>query len=273
MTAITLRVVAVIPQGDVIHRLVLSGDELTPERFAQQPWAGQHIKLFFKTPEQAALTLPTRLNGKIIWPEPALKPIARTYSIYDYDPDNNELSVDFVLHDDSGIGSGTAGKFAKYAQIGDELGLAGPGPIQLTTPNKSQYIFAGDMCALPAFSAVANTLENTQITMFLETDSDKDEAYMRQYYLHNPRWQCHFIPRASYQQPNTMTDRFDEMLQQHPVTEMSVTLAGEHAMVVALRKLCRHHNVPKHALYAVPYWRMDNTEEEYHADRHTVMDN
>ena len=54
---------------------------------------------------------------------------------------------------------------------------------------------------------------------------------------------------------------------------VSVSLAGENTRVVSLRKLfIQQFKIPKTHLYAVPYWKQGENEEDYHQERHRIMD-
>ncbi|BBA34269.1 hypothetical protein sS8_2317 [Methylocaldum marinum] len=51
------------------------------------------------------------------------------------------------------------------------------------------------------------------------------------------------------------------------------TVAGENDTVLAIRRhLRRDRGVPAESLYAVPYWRRGRKEEDYHDERHRLME-
>ena len=122
MQPLKLNVSATYPIGTSMHRLVLTGPGLTEERIPAN-YGGLHIKLLFKTKTQAKLELPEYTHGKLKWPAPDKKPVARTYSIAGFDATRKELTVDFVKHTPAGI----ACDFATHCAVGDEIGFSGPG--------------------------------------------------------------------------------------------------------------------------------------------------
>lgn len=79
-------------------------------------------------------------------------PIYRKYTIRGIDPAANMLSIDFVLHGDTGPGSA----WAAAAQPGDVVGAIGPGG--LGTARAQSYLIAGDEAALPAIGRILEFL-------------------------------------------------------------------------------------------------------------------
>ncbi|EAR08997.1 siderophore-interacting protein [Reinekea blandensis] len=267
MGPLTLTVVRSQTMSTALKRLVLTGEGL--QRIPEDN-AGLHIKLFFKTKQQSQLVLPERdANGKIQWPAAELKPIARTYSIAGYDRTLNELAVDFVLHD----APGPAADFARQAQPGDTLGFAGPGPITLYHPKAQHFLLVGDLSATPALSAVANEIHNPDsLTIYLDLPHGVSEDDIRRHYFPAADTQLTCVFSGHPSGPDFLTP-IQTRLQNLPPEQTSLTLAGEHNAVVALRTEARRLGFTKPQLYAVPYWRHTMNEETYHAERHAVMDN
>lgn len=268
MSALTLTVKSVTPMGDALNRLVMSSPGLTSERIPTF-YQGLHIKLFFKQPHQAELELPQRNeNDKIVWPEANKKPLARTYSIVDFDAENHSITVDFVLHRDYGIAS----EFAKLARPGDTLGFAGPGLITMINPSAKQHLLVGDLSAMPAIAAVLSTLANDDsVRVIIELENGDNQSLITQQYFAGREEQVVFVEQK-------FSDKFEilTMVEKLKIADTkedwSIALAGEHQTVVAIRKYLRNINFDKKALYAVPYWRHQHNEETYHAQRHEIMD-
>jgi NADPH-dependent ferric siderophore reductase len=231
-------------------------------------FAGLHIKLFFKKGDQESLTLPTRVNGRIKWPESHLKPTARTYSIYHFDHDKNELTVDFVIHE----AAGPACDFARSAQPGDKIGFAGPGPVSLINRECSHFIFACDLSSIPAVSSVINSMNtHSSIAVFFEAEQPETSEEIINEYLPDYAKFVTVLPQI-FDPKNTLVEPVLKALHAKDTSSTSFAIAGEHESVVALRDVCREHGIPKENLYAVPYWRHNQNEETYHQTRHDVMD-
>lgn len=98
-------------------------------------------------------------------------PHTRTYTVRWVDEMAGELAIDFVIHGDEGL----AGPWAAAAQPGDGLVITGPGGGYNPDPAADWYLFAGDESALPAISAVIESLpRHARGLAFLEVDNDAD---------------------------------------------------------------------------------------------------
>lgn len=88
----------------------------------------------------------------------------RTYSLRRVDHERGEIHIDIALHGDCSVGS----RFAMGAQVGDIVGLRGPGVIP--APPCRSYLLAGDHTALPAIAYTLETLpQDVEVTVLLET--------------------------------------------------------------------------------------------------------
>lgn len=224
---------------------------------------GAHIKLFF--PEQPELkpALPKRnALGKVVWPE-GKKPITRTYTIRDFLVDEQLLVIDFVRHADFGIAS----NWASHARIGQVLGLAGPGGQARFQADADYFLFVVDLSALAMLAASLDCLtEHALGEAWIHIDDPADVID-----IHAPKG----IKINWMVKPDHFEDYIDQQFEQldWEKQNISVSLAGENASVVALRKLLKtKYRVQKKDLYAVPYWKKGQTEEAYHQERHRVMD-
>lgn len=227
-------------------------------------WPAAHVKLFFPRGAQREPVLPTLdASGRPVWPPPEQRPVTRTYSLRRYDPERRTLTVDFVLHDPSGPAAGWAAR----AEPGQRAGLAGPGgPRPLLRP-APWYLLGGDLSALPAMAALLESLPgDARGHAFIQVPSPLDMQVIRAPAAMRLTWLV-----ADVHAP----DKLGEMIRQLPFPpgDPFVWLAGENAQVVALRDFMRRDRaVPVARLYAVPYWKRSQSEEEYHAERHRVMD-
>lgn len=91
-------------------------------------------------------------NGLIAWEGDVRRPFMRKYTVRSLDPNRGTLDIDFVIHSDAGPGS----RFAEVAQVGDVIGVLGPGGGGLVEAN--WYLFAGDETALPAIARMLERL-------------------------------------------------------------------------------------------------------------------
>lgn len=235
------------------------------ENFSDFPLneSGAHIKLFFPEQSSAIPLLPYRNElGKIVWPA-GKKPITRTYTIRDFIADQQLLVVDFVRHADFGV----AAHWAISAKQGDVIGLAGPGGPARFNSTAEYFIFIGDLSALPMIAASLEQLNNdAQGEVWIEIEQSSDQQNLK-----TPKGiQIHWINAdPAFEDLVIRSFKRQDWSQNH----ISVTLAGENTRVVTLRKILRQqYSIKKADLYAVPYWKRGHSEETYHDERHSIID-
>ncbi len=85
---------------------------------------------------------------------PEQRPVTRTYTVRRVEPDEQQLTLDFVVHGDAGI----AAPWAARAAVGDRLALSGAGGGYRPDPSVDWHLFAGDESALPAICSALDAL-------------------------------------------------------------------------------------------------------------------
>lgn len=136
-----LQVLRVTDLTPLMRRITLHGPELAG--FISLG-ADDHVKLLFprNAEEQAALDT-LQLGGSNEGPRPAM----RDYTPRRYDPQSQELDIDFVLH-----GDGPAATWAAQAAPGQVLYIAGPRGSMVVPDIFDSYLLIGDETALPAIA-------------------------------------------------------------------------------------------------------------------------
>jgi NADPH-dependent ferric siderophore reductase len=81
-------------------------------------------------------------------------PARRRYTVRAWDPSSHRLTIDFVVHGDSGV----AGPWAAQAQAGDALVFTGPSGGYRPDPAADWHLMLGDESALPAIAASLEAL-------------------------------------------------------------------------------------------------------------------
>lgn len=138
------RTLEVVRAGNVtplMRRITVAGPDLVD--FKTEAF-DNHVKLFF-TPPGHALVLPTRGANGLEWPEGAVRPAMRDYTLRRFDPATGELDLDFVVHD-----GGPATSWAVQARPGQSLTMAGPRGAFLIPTTFDWHLLVGDETALPA---------------------------------------------------------------------------------------------------------------------------
>jgi len=259
------RLLQVVETRDVsphMRRVVLGGAALSGLR----AWPAAHIKLFLPRPGQQKLTLPTLdPDGRPVWPPLAERPITRTYSVRRYDPYLSLLEVDFALHTPGGVAS----QWAARAEPGMQVGLAGPGGANPMLKPADWYLLAGDLSALSAIAALLEALpRDARGCAFIQIPSERD----RQVIVTPTGVQLVWLVTEQRVQP--CTDLLESVRNvRWPRAASFAWIAGENAQVIAIRDYLRsERGLSSAAMYAVPYWKHNENEEQYHAERHRVMD-
>ncbi|WP_370980269.1 siderophore-interacting protein [Agaribacterium sp. ZY112] len=125
-----------------MRRIVVGGEALEDFPLGQE---GAHVKAVFPKPGEKEPKLGLMLGAKK-W--------MRSYTIRTFDEHKQELSLDFAVNDHRGL----ATDWASQAQIGDLLGIAGPGPTKYTNYQAHWHLIVADLTALPAAAAALEKL-------------------------------------------------------------------------------------------------------------------
>lgn len=242
-----------------VARIVFAGEQLAGFGPA---WPAAHIKLFFPRAHQRVPVLPTlSAEGRPLWPAPADKPVVRTYSVRAHDVERGTLTVDFVVHEPEG----PASRWAREAHPGMKLGLAGPGGPRPMLKSADWYLLAGDLSALPAIEALLEVAPaDAPVRVFLRVEHAADVRDLRAPGHASIQWLV--------SQP---TSAFVDLVATGAACggTPQVWLAGENAQVVGLRDaLLARYPEARPTAYAVPYWKRRESEEQYHEERHRIMD-
>ena len=83
-----------------------------------------------------------------------LQPARRRYTVRAWDTDQRRLTVDFVVHGDTGV----AGSWASSAQVGDVLVLTGPSGGYRPDSDADWHLLVGDESAVPAIAVALEEL-------------------------------------------------------------------------------------------------------------------
>ncbi|NUO75332.1 MAG: siderophore-interacting protein [Lysobacter sp.] len=221
---------------------------------------GAHIKLLFPNRRDEVPNLPELTAEGPRWRNGAPRPQVRTYSVAGFDARTQTLDVDLVVH----AHGGCASAWAREARAGDALGLIGPGGPPLFQAHATRYLLIGDPSSYALVHAVMARLPADAAGDVLMEVPDAQEI---QPLPLRERMRVQWLNDA----PGTLLRAVQAL--PWPPGEVSVTLAGESRVVVALRNfLVAQRGVSRTAMYAVPYWKRDLDEDAYHDERHRLMD-
>ncbi|MGR5145320.1 siderophore-interacting protein [Photobacterium alginatilyticum] len=142
-----------------LKRIVLSGEGLIGFPTGKE---GAHVKVILPSKGEEIPNLDIRGNSR---------PVMRSYTIREYNQDTNRLSLDFVINRHHG----PATDWAANAKKGDYLGIAGPGPMKLTSFNAENYLLVGDLTSVNAINGYALTISNqSTINAIISVPTEED---------------------------------------------------------------------------------------------------
>lgn len=231
-------------------RIVLGGDGLAA--LTPSPWTDAYVNAYFLPPD-AAYTVPFAVEAIRALPV-AQRPASRRYTVRHWNADRGLLSIDFVVHGDTGV----AGRWASAAHPGDLLQISQPGGAYAPDPDADWHLMIGDSSALPAIAAsLARVPAGIPVHVLAEVDSRADELPLTSPGDLHVTW--------LYRDTNPGADD----LALHALEKLDRPPGRVHAFVhgeaVANRALRRHllldWQLPRKDLSASPYWRRTYTDE------------
>lgn len=174
-------------------------------------------------------------------------PVARDYTVRDYDPAGPCLDIDFVLH-----GEGPAAEWARRVQPGEALQFVGPSGRYRPDPQVDWHLFAGDETALPAIQAyVAMLPADARALVYIEVAG----AAEQQAIPGSTRQTVCWLHRGDGE-PGTST-LLDDALHAGPLPpgHGQIWLAGHTPTVRRIRAhLLNEGRVDRRALYVKGFW-------------------
>ena len=167
----------------------------------------------------------------------------RAYTVRRFFRETCEMDVDFVMH-----GHGPMSNWAREARPGHILHGAGPRGGYRPAPGTERHVFLGDASAVPAISAILETLPaGADIRTLLEVDRPEDYRDLT----------CAADPRVAWMvasgAPGDKLIRAATSLDPGPAT--SIWIAAESRAVQVMRKDFLTRGMMRGRLAAAGYWK------------------
>jgi NADPH-dependent ferric siderophore reductase len=188
-------------------------------------------------------------------------PRTRTYTVQEWDAERRRLSIDFVIHGDSGV----AGPWAAAAQPGDTIQLQGPGGAYAPDPDADWHLMIGDASVLPAISAsLTRIAAGVPVHVIVELDGPEEERE-----LHTQGGlQLTWVHQSA-------SDRDTHEALYRAVSQLEFPSGRVHCFVhgeaSAVRQIRRHlladRGLERDALSISGYWKRSRTEEGWREDK------
>ncbi|MFK7919046.1 MAG: siderophore-interacting protein [Ilumatobacter sp.] len=235
-----------------LSRIVLGGGTL--DQFESSNATDAYINARF-IPEGSPVTVPFDPRGLDgVAAEHLPKP--RRFTIRRWDPADQTLAIDFVVHGDEGY----AGSWAQRAQPGDRLQFEGPGGSYRPSPDVDWHLLVGDESAFGAIGASLESLSSAQ----------RARVYAL---VERPGYEIDFPCTADvevtwvYRDNGADQDRVLEeavMAATLPDGTFDVFVHGEASQVRAVRRhLISDRGVDASASSISAYWRRRHTDEDW----------
>ncbi|WP_282130969.1 siderophore-interacting protein [Pseudoalteromonas aliena] len=179
----------------------------------------------------------------------------RSYTIRHVDAQTGALTLDFVIN----MHQGPATDWAKIAKVGDELGIADPGPKKLDNYAHSHYVLLGDLTSVNAIKGYVQQLPLTsKIDAFVHAPTEQD-----------------IIDLETSRDVNWLvTDNADEALLSalqnlHITAEPPIVFMALEAGLVRRVKtlLTEQFNIPRSNIVSSGYWKKGVDSEGYKKQR------
>lgn len=188
-------------------------------------------------------------------PDEQIKPLVRTYTHRAWNPDTQEISIDFVNHGENGPASAWANK----AVTGDQLGVAMKVGQRTLCPKADWYFLIGDATAIPVLSCILESLPITakgHCLIEVATEADihpeiRHEGFTIQW-LFNP-----------HPEKGSELEQIARTVKLPEIDSKFAYIACEFETVRPLRRYFRQEQLwGKEELYAFSYWRAGAAEDQ-----------
>lgn len=220
--------------GTHMRRIVLQGSALDDFPEDQE---SAHFKAIFPQPGQVKPKLGIYFGFKK-W--------MRSYTVRAFNHQTKELTVDFAVNDHEGL----AANWAKNAQVGDYLGVFGPGDIKHTNYHADWHLLIADLTGLPAAAAILEKLPKTAVgSAFLQVPTTEDKQCIASPEGVDVQW---IINNDANKNTLLETVYGVDWLDGQP----AIFIATESKQMKAIKKhLKEHSSFSKKLTYASGYWK------------------
>jgi NADPH-dependent ferric siderophore reductase len=185
----------------------------------------------------------------------------RTYSVRTWDVERGELTVDFVVHGDSGV----AGPWAVNAQPGDEVDLLGPGGAYAPDPGADWHLLVGDAAVIPAISAALVRIPaGVPVQVVIEIDGEAERQPLTTAGDLTLTWLHRSAPPG--EEPELLLEGVRE-LPELP-GRGHIFAHGEASSVRALRRyLATERGLDPETMSISGYWKCKRTDEAWREEK------
>ena len=233
-----------------MRRITLTGPDL-PEFLSAS--FDDHLKLILPAVQGEKPNMPVVGENGMEFDESRPKPVMRDYTPRRYDPDTNELDVDFVLEH-----AGPATDWASNAEVGHYVGIGGPRGSFVIPTDFDWHLLMADEAALPALCRRLEELPSTTRAIAIIKLRNKDHKIEL-----NPTCPADIYWVTDAEDSKNGEEALSSTLRTltPPEGEGFVWAAGEYSDIKALRACTTDElGIDKNRVRASSYWRVAMTD-------------
>lgn len=238
-----------------MQRVVLGGEGLAG--FAADTCTDHYVKLLF--PPAEGVTYPEPFDLERLREELPREqwPVTRTYTVRAFDPEANELTLDFVIHGDEGL----AGPWAMRVQPGETVRFMGPGGAYAPDVSADWHLLVGDESALPAIARALESLpDGVTAHAFVEVAGPEEEQKI------DSDVEVVWLHRGDRPVGELLCEAVRAL--EFPAGRPHAFVHGEAHFVKELRQLLRVElQIPREDLSISGYWRLGHNEDGWQASK------
>ncbi|MFE9609285.1 siderophore-interacting protein [Streptomyces sp. NPDC006012] len=237
-----------------MQRVVLGGAGLAG--FEAGTCTDHYVKLLFPA---AGATYPDPFDMERIRAEFPREqwPVTRTYTVRAWDPEQRELTLDFVVHGEEGL----AGPWALRVRPGETVRFMGPGGAYAPDAGADWHLLAGDESALPAIARALESLpEGARAHAFVEISGPQEEQKI------DSGVPVVWVHRGDRRVGEALVEAVRAL--EFPAGRVHAFVHGEAGFVKELRRLLRVEcAIPREDLSISGYWRLGHNEDGWQASK------
>jgi len=243
------------------RRIVFTGDILT-EGFPFTRFAPlDHLRVYFPNPSTGKIVAYREVSDDEWELDGTGDPIHRDYTVRGWDPDAQELTLDFALHE-----HGVAARWASNAVPGDPLVVNGPSAHWHLPENYTHYLVAGDETALPAICRIIEEAPaESHVTAVVEVTDATDEQPLQGQSALDLQW----VHRATAPVADGHLSPLETALRSRGLpadpAQVFVVIAGEAGALKPIRRFYRAEmGLEKGQILVDGYWKRGTTSFDHH---------
>lgn len=235
------------PLTPTLVRITLSGPGV--DDFLSTGIGDEYVRLFFPHGEDPTdVSLPVPDGDWWATPEGAPDAPMRTYTISGVRADQQEIDIDFVIHE-----AGIAGPWAAAARPGHVLGLNSPTGLYAPPPEIAWQVLVSDLTGLPAVARIAGGVaEGIRTRIVVEVAADSDRIALDVGENVDITW----VVGGNGHGPSTLGQIVRSIVDDRlELTEGYIWVAGETVALRDVRKYLRRElGLPASRFKVVGYW-------------------